>query len=81
MNEQLLREVARIAEAAYRRGFQHGHDTARRGGELAVHLHLWRQVPLHRSPSPHGGLGMTSEDRLRLHCPAIDRVLERAAGR
>jgi hypothetical protein len=79
--EQLLREIARVTEAAFRRGFQHGHNTAARGDELAVDIEKWRfAVPLHRSPSPHGGLALTAEERLRIQHPEIDRVIRRISG-
>ena len=32
--QRLVRHIARIAERAYRRGFQQGHDVARRGDRL-----------------------------------------------
>lgn len=74
--QQLLREIARVAEAAYRRGFQQGHDTATRGEPLEVDLHAWRfSVPLHRAPSPHGRIATTSEERLRIEYPSLYRVL------
>jgi hypothetical protein len=77
-HEQLIREIARVAEAAYRRGFVHGHDTATRGEEVVFDLPAWRaKVPLHRSPSPHGRRSSTAEERLVCQCPAIGRVIER----
>lgn len=76
--EQLIREVARVVEAAYRRGFVHGHDTATRGDEVVFDLPAWRaKVPLHRSPSPHGRRSHTAEERLRIAYPAIERVIKR----
>lgn len=79
--QRLLREIARATEAAYRRGFQHGHDTAKRGEPLAVDLEAWRfKVPLHRAPSPHGLPATTAEDRLRIEYPQLGRVLARTIG-
>ena len=76
--ERLLREIARVAEASFRRGFQQGHDTATRGDEIVFELWKWRfKIPLHRSPSPHGYRSFTAEERLRIEHPTIERVIER----
>ncbi len=76
--EQLTREIARVAEASFRRGFQQGHDTATRGDEVVFELWRWRfKVPLHRSPSPHGYRSFTAEERLRIEHPTLERVLDR----
>lgn len=77
-HDPLIREIARVAEAAYRRGFQHGHDTATRGDEIVFELWRWRfKVPLHRSPSPHGYRSFTAEERLRIEHPSLERVVDR----
>jgi hypothetical protein len=77
-HDQLLRELARMTEAAYRRGFAHGHATAEGHHDLLVHLDAWRfKVPLDRSPSPIGGRPMGSEERLEAQAPALVRRLRR----
>lgn len=76
--ERLLRELARATEAAYRRGFQQGHESAARGDEIVFDLWKWRfTIPLHRSPSPHGYRSFTAEERLRIEHPTIERVIGR----
>lgn len=68
----LLRRVAEVAEAAYRRGFQQGHDVCRRGDRLAVDLDAWRYgIPIDRAPSPTGDRPTTAVDRLEVHHPEL----------
>lgn len=74
---QLELVIARVAEAAYRRGFQQGHDTAARGQALELDVDTWRfAVPLHRAPSPHGYRETTAADRLRIEEPTLGRLLD-----
>lgn len=85
MNRQRRRQlelvIARVAEAAYRRGFQQGHDTATRGQALEVDVARWRfGVPLHRAPSPHGYRETTAADRLRIEEPTLGQALEGLVG-
>ena len=69
---RLLREFARVHEAAYRRGFAHGIATAGGHHALEVHVDAWRDaVPLSRSPSPIGGRAMTAEERLEVQAPGL----------
>jgi len=69
---RLLREFARVHEAAYRRGFAHGLDTGAGRHPLEVHIDAWRgAVPLSRSPSPIGGRAMTAEERLEVQAPDL----------
>lgn len=74
---QLLREIAQIAEAAYRRGFQQGHDVCRRGDRLVVDLDAWRfGITLDRAPSPTGGRPTTALERLGIqHAEFCDDLL------
>jgi hypothetical protein len=62
---KLLRRIAEVAEAAYRRGFQQGHDVCRRGDRLVVDLDAWRYgIPLDKAPSPTGDRPTTAVERL-----------------
>jgi len=77
-HDRLLRELSRVTEAAYRRGFAHGHAAAEGHHEVVVHLDAWRyRVPLDRSPSPIGGRPMGSEERLEAQAPALVKRLRR----
>lgn len=62
---RLARRIAEVAEAAYRRGFQQGHDVCRRGDRLVVDLDRWRfEIPLAKAPSPTGDRPTTALERL-----------------
>lgn len=76
--DRILREIARVAEAAYRRGFAHGHDAAGGRRELVVDVDAWRhRVPLTRSPSPIGGRPTSSVERLEVEAPDLAARLRR----
>lgn len=76
--KQLLREIARVTEAAYRRGFQQGHEAAASGRHLALELEHWRfKVPLHLSRCPFDGFKSTAEERLRIEHPHMVEIVER----
>lgn len=56
--------AAQCCEKAFRRGFQQGWDSAKRGDVLAVDLVSWRfDVPHDISPSAHGTYSCNSEER------------------
>jgi len=73
---KLLRRIAQVAEAAYRRGFQQGHDVCRRGDRLVVDLERWRyEIPLDKSVSPVGHRPSTALERLDIqHHDLIDEI-------
>ncbi|MFM7138168.1 MAG: hypothetical protein ACKO1M_14035 [Planctomycetota bacterium] len=74
--QTILRELARVAEASYRRGFAHGTATAAGHHDLVVDVSAWRRlVPLDRSPSPIGGRPMSAVDRLEHQAPDLVRRL------
>lgn len=75
--ERLIRHIARIAERAYRRGFQHGHDDARRGDRLVVDLYRWRFTQsADQAISPTGDRAITAVERLDIEEPALDVLLD-----
>lgn len=58
----LCQWIAKACEKSYRRGFHHGHE---RNYPVTVDVLDWRfNVPLSRSPSPHGSY---NDDSLRRH--------------
>jgi hypothetical protein len=62
------RMIARIAEKSYRRGFQQGYDSRKRGDELCDLL-SWRfEIDLDYSVSPHGTYHTTAEQRVQIEC-------------
>jgi len=71
---RLAKRIAEVAEAAYRRGFQQGHDVCRRGDRLAVDLDRWRfEIPLAKAPSPTGDRPTTALERLDIqHSDLLD---------
>jgi hypothetical protein len=73
---RLARRIAEVAEAAYRRGFQQGHDVCRRGDRLVVDLDRWRfEAPLDKSPSPTGDRPTTALERLDIqHHDLLDEL-------
>lgn len=74
---RLVRRIAEVAEAAYRRGFQQGHDVCRRGDRLAVDLEAWRfGIPLDKAPSPTGDRATTAVERLKIqHHELVSELL------
>ena len=78
--KQLLREIARCVEAAYRRGFHQGHEAGAAGRRLALELEHWRfKVPLHLSRIPFDGFLSTAEERLQIEHPHIVDIVDRLA--
>jgi hypothetical protein len=71
--EAIIAEVAAVAEAAYRRGFQQGHEAAGRGDELAFDIYRWRfSMPRSKSPEQlYGGRIVPSMERLRIEAPRL----------
>lgn len=74
---RLVRRIAEACEAAYRRGFQQGHDVCRRGDRLAVDLDAWRfGIPLDQAPSPTGDRPTTAVERLDIqHHELVSELL------
>jgi hypothetical protein len=78
---RLLRRIAEVAEAAYRRGFQQGHDVCRRGDRLAIDLEAWRfGIPLDQAPSPTGDRPTTAVERLDIQHHELVAELLMGAG-
>lgn len=68
----IVTDIAAVAEQAYRRGFQHGHEAATRGARLAFDVHRWRFVmdPA-MSPEMLGGRIVRAVDRLAMESTSI----------
>jgi hypothetical protein len=75
--KKLIRYIAQIAERAYRRGFQQGHDVCRRGDRLVVDLYRWRygRSP-DKAPSPVGHKPTTAVERLHIQEWELDQMLD-----
>jgi len=66
--EEIWRLIARVSEKSYRRGFQQGYDSHKRGDDLCD-LHAWRfDIDLDYSVSPHGTYHTSSVERMELEC-------------
>jgi len=80
---RLLRRIAEVAEAAYQRGFQQGHDVCRRGDRLVVDLDAWRfGIPLDKAASPKGDRLTTAVERLDVQqTELVDELLAGAGPR
>jgi hypothetical protein len=77
--DDLLAEIAAVAEAAYRRGFQQGNEAAARGGALAFDLNRWRfSMPRTQSPEQFGGRIIAAAERLEMEAPGIAERLRAA---
>jgi len=75
--QRLVRHIARIAERAYRRGFQQGHDVARRGDRLVVDLYRWRFTQsADQATSPTGDRVTTAVERIDIEEPSLDVLLD-----
>lgn len=65
---EIFRLMARVAEKSFRRGFQQGYDSRKRGDSLCD-LHSWRfQIDLDYSVSAHGTYHTSSAERMELEC-------------
>jgi hypothetical protein len=75
--KKLIRYIAQIAERAYRRGFQQGHDVCRRGDRQVVDLYRWRygRSP-DKAPSPVGHKPTTAVERLHIQEWELDERLD-----
>lgn len=77
--DRLVAHIAIVAEAAYRRGFQQGHDAVHRGEHLAWDLESWRfLMPRDQSPEQLHGRVVPAVDRLRSQSPRIDALVRAA---
>lgn len=65
---EIRRLIARISEKSFRRGFQQGYDSHKRGDELCD-LHAWRfSTDLDYAVSAHGTYHSTADERLETEC-------------
>lgn len=65
---ELFRLISRVAEKSFRRGFQQGYDSRKRGDSLCD-LHAWRfEIDLDYSISPHGTYHTSSAQRMESEC-------------
>jgi hypothetical protein len=68
LREQIFRLIARVSEKSYRRGFQQGYDSHKRGDHLCDLL-KWRfEIDLDYSVSPHCTYHSGSAERMELEC-------------
>ena len=77
--DRLVAHIAIVAEAAYRRGFQQGHDAVHRGEQPAWDVESWRfLMPRDQSPEQLHGRVVPAVDRLRMQQPRIDELVRAA---
>lgn len=66
--QRLRKFISQCCEKSFRRGFQQGHDSAKRGDDI-VDLERWRFLaPSSESPSPHGTYSSAAIERFDVEC-------------
>ena len=66
--EEIFRLISRVSEKSFRRGFQQGYDSRKRGDSL-FDLHAWRfEIDLDYAVSAHGTYHTSSAQRMELEC-------------